>query len=137
MYLARPELKKFLSEIIGDEWKSHISDLSDMQKYFVPNTYDEISVMNGFSIAQYKESQKGGIHVNPALTGIILDGKRWNKIFRDAQEQAHQIQFINVPYDFYKKIAQENAIDKHSYDAQNMTLQEVLETYPGYVHRLH
>lgn len=131
-FLSSPMVREFLDhKLDSKQWQGYTNDLSDLVQFFKEGTYDEISVLNGISIEQFRGSMEGGIHVNPALLGIMMDSNRWADILSDMPDDT-QIKFINIPYELYKKVAQEKAVDKHEYDGQNSTLETILKRFPTY-----
>lgn len=132
-YLNKAPLKEFLNEKFNtSNWRGYQNDLTDIQKFFRGEDIDEVSVLCGVSMSQFMEANSGGITVNPAVFGLVMDTNRWNKIMQENKTKA-TIRYISMSYDFYKSLAGRQAVTKEEYNLQGNFMVRILEDLPGFI----
>ncbi len=140
-YVDNPEFKKYLADMLNtDEWTVYDNDLTSVPAFFsnrgeFDNNYDEGSIVAGISISQFMSSMKGGISINPAIMGLMLDGKKWSTILNEIEPDALSISYIEVPYAFYKSIAKKEAVDEREFESQNKNIKSIIQTCNKYINQ--
>jgi len=143
-YVNNPEFKKYLAEMLNsEEWIVYDNDLTAIPTFFssrgeFDNRYDEGSIVAGISISQFMSSMKGGISINPAVMGLMLDSKKWSNILNEVDQDALSISYIEIPYSFYKSFAKKEAVDEREFNSQSKNIKSVIQNCNKYInHTLH
>lgn len=123
----------FNARLGEDRWDCYTNDIFDTPPHFERGHEDTDSVapdfFNGFSMAQYLIARKrGGIAINPVLTGLFFDPDKWIA-FLSHESEKEIVFYFDTPYDLYDAVAGTGhfVVSRDEYEAANEKIAELID----------
>lgn len=137
-HLDKSSIKKYLNNQLGHKSWIGFGDVLMPEELKQNPEYLTENFFHGVSAHQYTMIKNGGTFINPMLYGLNSDFNMWNDILHEESDFFQEVMFIDVPYEMYEQVADEDEylIDEEGYDHMTNMITNIVERIKAtYYHR--